>query len=299
MKLTYVLHILTIALILVGGALAVNSINSGLSSLSANFGQLNNSVIGLTNNADFSSTISSIDDSVFMIIVQPLHDSLQPFTSAIYLDEKGQFWSKGTGFSVTEDGFIVTAYHVFGDINFTNKKVKAVLKNGETHDVSVDGYFVSPQLDTMILRTNLSLKPVKLAKNVQIPVGAKIGFIGYPLGNTNQIVSDGIISGSSVIATDMDRNYYAYTINSFVNGGNSGGPVFLADTGEVIGIVNAKELAPLNTFEFDTSQLSAETKLILQYQNYLFTQLQTAGQTGIGYSIGVNDYILDTIGKPH
>lgn len=284
------LQVVVLILLAVGGIFAYANISSDLSGISKD-------VVGLKNNAGFSSVIEQIENSVFMIIVQPLQNSVQPFTTAIYVDESGAFWSKGTGFSVTKEGHIVTALHVFGDINFSNKRFGIILKNGKKEDFIIENFAVNPALDLLILKTNLSIKPIKMAQDVKVPTGAKIGFIGYPLTD-NQIVSDGIISGVSRIIKDVDnKEYYVYTINSFVNAGNSGGPVFLADTGEVIGIVNAKEIVPLDVPNIDAINLSAETKFVLQYQNYLFSQLQKAGQTGTGYSVGVNKYIFDVIGR--
>ncbi len=283
MKSTHLLYlvIFLISLFFVVGVFAYNDLNS--------------KVVGIYNNAGFSSTVDEIDDSVFMIVVQPLQDSIQPFTSAIYVDEFGEIWAKGTGFSVTEKGDIVTAFHLFGDVNFSNKKIEIILKGGEKRRIGVERYFVNTDLDLIVIKTNLSIKPVRLAKNVQVPAGSKIGFIGYP-STSDQIVSDGIISGSREVTSNNEK-FFIYTINSFVNAGNSGGPVFLADSGEVIGIINAKELARLDVPNVDAVNLSTETKFILQYQNYLFSQLQRSGQTGIGYSVGVNEYVFNVTGK--
>ena len=75
-----------------------------------------------------------------------------------------------------------------------------------------------------------------LLKRKGMKVGTKIAFTGYPLYGPVQVTHEGIIS-----FTGGYNNKPLITVNSFVNKGNSGGPLFLSDTGEVIGVINARE----------------------------------------------------------
>ncbi|MFN3293872.1 MAG: DegQ family serine endoprotease [Gemmobacter sp.] len=141
----------------------------------------------------------------------------------------------GSGFVISEDGFIVTNNHVIegaDDIEiefFSGKRLKAKV-------VGTD-----PKTDLAVLKveSNEPLPFVQFGNSDAIRVGDWVMAMGNPLGQGFS-VSAGIVSarGRSLQGTYDD---YIQT-DAAINRGNSGGPLFNMD-GEVIG-VNTAILSP-------------------------------------------------------
>lgn len=148
----------------------------------------------------------------------------------------------GTGIIVTEDGYIVTNKHVIDGAN----KVDVVLDDGTTYE-DVELAEVDPLNDVAYLKINgaSGLKPATLGDSKTIYVGQQVIAIGNALGQYQNTVTAGIISGigRSITATDdsgsMSENLSdMIQTDAAINSGNSGGPLVNA-AGEVIGINTA------------------------------------------------------------
>lgn len=148
----------------------------------------------------------------------------------------------GTGFILSESGYIMTNKHVVEDA----KTVNVTLSNGKTYkNVEVVG--TDPLNDSAILKVSNpeNFKPVKLGDSKTINVGQEVIVIGNALGEYSNSVTSGIISGTGreLIASDSTGSAYEklsdmIQTDAAINGGNSGGPIVNA-TGEVIGIATA------------------------------------------------------------
>ena len=289
MKLTYLLHILTILLIVIGGAYALNSFDSGFSSLSGDLNQINKSVNGLTNNADFSMYSKEISNATILIqIVGAIPTALQQ-SGNVFTASDGSLIGGGTGFSIG-DGVIITAAHV---VNGVDKSNMFITWNGIKYDNSViSSVAVNSYYDLAFIKTNLTLPAVRMFNGDRAVQGAKIGFVGYPLGSTTPMLNDGIISS----VKNEDTGFFWYTINSFVNHGNSGGAVFLSDTGEVIGLISQNPGAGmLQIPQINTSVLTPGESIIYQVQLILAYQLSSNYQIGIGNIVGLNQNVINNI----
>ena len=157
--------------------------------------------------------------------------------------------SAGTGFILNSDGIIVTNRHVVPE---GTSKVSVTLSDGtELTDVSVVGRTSeSDSLDVAFLKVNdkkgKTLSPVTLADSSKIRVGDKAIAIGNALGQFQNTVTEGIISGfgRSVTAGDSSGGGSSETLQNLfqtdaaINEGNSGGPLVNIN-GEVIGINTA------------------------------------------------------------
>lgn len=148
-------------------------------------------------------------------------------SAVFYTDENGIEYSLGTGFSINENGYILTARHVIGGA----ERIQIILPNGTVYDVFQ--YGTAQDLDLAILKVESGLPPVDLLEEGVLEVGSDIGFIGFPLGLAAPTKTKGSIT---LVAPPI------YVINSFINKGNSGGPVFSLKTGKVVGIINAVDL---------------------------------------------------------
>jgi serine protease Do len=153
----------------------------------------------------------------------------------------------GTGFILSADGIIATNRHVVADAT----QVSVTLADGtELTDVEVVGRTGNDDpLDVAFLKVKdkkgKELKPVVLGDATKMEVGYKVVAIGNALGQFQNTVTTGIISGygRSVEASDESGGSTESLENLFqtdaaINHGNSGGPLVNVN-GEVIGINTA------------------------------------------------------------
>jgi len=138
--------------------------------------------------------------------------------------------SQGTGFIITNDGYIVTNYHVIAGANqagiFTSDKVM--------HDTELIG--LDKNLDLALLKIEGDYSPLRLGNSDDIQVGEKVIAIGNPLG-LQFSVSEGIVSAIHRIGSNNVEGYIQ--TDAALNPGNSGGPL-INKQGKVIGINNFK-----------------------------------------------------------
>lgn len=142
--------------------------------------------------------------------------------------------SYGTGFILTEDGYIVTNYHVVeGHTSLT-----VTDHNGTEYPAILRGYDATN--DLAVLKVEASgLKPVTLGRSSDLIVGDQVAVVGNPLGELTSTLTVGYISAKDrVISTDGSLINMLQT-DAAVNSGNSGGPIFNMK-GEVVGIITAK-----------------------------------------------------------
>ncbi len=148
----------------------------------------------------------------------------------------------GTGIIVTADGYILTNKHVIDGAN----KINVVLDDGTTYE-NVKLVVTDPLNDIAFLKISdvSDLKPATLGNSKTITVGQQVIAIGNALGQYQNSVTSGIISGTgrSLTATDstgsMSENLTdMIQTDAAINSGNSGGPLLNA-AGEVIGINTA------------------------------------------------------------
>ena len=144
--------------------------------------------------------------------------------------------SSGSGFVLTEDGYIVTNQHVIEDA----RRITVILYSGEEVEATLIGSDVMS--DVAVLKIDAKdLKPLPIGDSEAARVGEFVLAIGNPLG-TNELygsVTFGIISATARnINIDGFTNEFIQT-DAAINPGNSGGPLINMN-GEVIGITNAK-----------------------------------------------------------
>ena len=135
--------------------------------------------------------------------------------------------SKGTGFIVSEDGWVVTNHHVVKDA----ARPVVSLPNGANYVARVAA--VSEEADLALLDLEAQGLPVlQLAEHVDGEKGVPIYIIGNPLffnGIANEGETLGWVSGADPPVIALKAPVYR---------GNSGSPV-IARNGEVIGVVYA------------------------------------------------------------
>lgn len=154
----------------------------------------------------------------------------------------------GTGVILTSDGLILTNRHVVPD---GTDKVSVTLSDGtELSDVSVVGRTSeSDSLDVAFLKINdrkgKTLKPATIGDSSKMQVGDTVVAIGNALGQFQNTVTTGILSGygRSVQASDssgasVENLEDLFQTDAAINEGNSGGPLVNLD-GQVVGLNTA------------------------------------------------------------
>ena len=153
----------------------------------------------------------------------------------------------GTGFIVSSDGIIVTNRHVVSGAS----TVSVTLSDGtRLTNVKVLGQTpATSSLDVAFLKVGdakgKKLTPVTLGDSSKMQVGDRAVAIGNALGQFQNTVTSGIISGygRSLTATDQSGSGSENLVDLFqtdaaINPGNSGGPLVNVN-GEVIGLTTA------------------------------------------------------------
>ncbi len=145
-------------------------------------------------------------------------------------DKNGILICTGSGFSVFEEGVIVTNYHVIEDFP---ARIEIETELGQKCDIT-GGIGASAERDIAILlyqhrNTNIEIPRLQVGDSTQMKKGEKVVAIGSPLGLVNT-VSSGVYSGRNNIGDIPDIQFTAS-----ISHGSSGGALF-NNGGEVIGI---------------------------------------------------------------
>lgn len=178
--------------------------------------------------------------------------------------------SFGTGFIVSKDGHVATAYH-----NIKDKEqvlVGPIGPAGSNRYVIAQVVRTDAKKDLALLKTKLTGNALRISPWNQVPIGLEVYAIGYPqprIQGISRKITQGIINGDRT--ETGDDGYFQFSAET--QKGNSGGPL-LAPDGSVIGVVRAK----LNALS-----VAEKTKDLPQNVNYaiksstLLTFLQESG----------------------
>lgn len=141
-------------------------------------------------------------------------------------DKDGELFSAGTGFIISEDGVILTNFHVL------RNAYAATVKLPDQSQYQAFVFAKNKEMDFAILKIKGNKLPyVVLGNSDTAEVGDVVSTIGNP-GSLENSFANGIVSG---VNQKWDGRIWLHTSIS-VAPGSSGGPVFNS-YGEVIGIM--------------------------------------------------------------
>ncbi|HET7529312.1 MAG TPA: trypsin-like peptidase domain-containing protein [Candidatus Saccharimonadales bacterium] len=202
-----------------------------------------------------------------------------------------QTQAAGTGFIISADGIIVTNRHV---VPAGTTSVSVTLSDGTKYDnVDVIGRTSSSSSQDIAFLKIKDLKgkklvPVSLGDSSQVQVGDRVIAIGNALGQFQNTVTTGIISGYGRDVTAGDQSGLTSSENltdlfqtdAAINEGNSGGPLVNIN-GEVIGIntavaSNAQSIGfaqPVNDLKALISSVLSSGKLQQPYLGVRYVSL--------------------------
>ncbi|MDK1384761.1 Do family serine endopeptidase [Sinorhizobium sp. 8-89] len=144
--------------------------------------------------------------------------------------------AQGSGFFITEDGYLVTNNHVVSD----GSAFTVILNDGTELDAKLVGKDSRTDLAVLKVDDNRKFTYVTFADDSRVRVGDWVVAVGNPFG-LGGTVTAGIVSARG---RDIGSGPYDdyLQVDAAVNRGNSGGPTFNL-SGEVVGI-NTAILAP-------------------------------------------------------
>jgi len=182
---------------------------------------------------DIASVVSKVSPSVVSVITTT--QTRTPYYGGSQSEE-----GAGTGIIVSKDGYILTNKHVVNGVD----TVGVVLADGTKYDnVKVLG--VDPLNDVAFLKIPdvHDLTAAELGDSTSVRVGQKVIAIGNSLGQYENTVTSGIISGTNrQVSAQSGASVETLTdliqTDAAINPGNSGGPL-LNLQGQVIGINTA------------------------------------------------------------
>jgi S1-C subfamily serine protease len=204
-------------------------------------------VLPIAAQADLSDTIAKVKPSV---VVVGTYEKLR----------SPAFEMRGTGFAVADGTLIVTNAHVIKPAESTEIRhaFSVLIRNGEETQLRDAKLEISdPDHDLAILRiAGTALPPLKVRPGDTVREGQSIAFMGFPIGGAlgfSPVTHRGIISSITPIALPggaagqlrgssirrlREGSFPIYQLDATAYPGNSGGPMFDAETGDVIGILN-------------------------------------------------------------
>ena len=143
--------------------------------------------------------------------------------------------ASGSGFIISDDGYILTNFHVIED----SDSISVSMYNGESFEATLIGYDESNDIAVLKIEAE-GLAPVILGDSDNLNVGDSVIAIGNPLGELTFTLTSGAISAKDREVT-LSGNVTMNLLQTdcAINSGNSGGALFNL-YGEVIGVTNAK-----------------------------------------------------------
>lgn len=176
--------------------------------------------------ADVSAVYRANVDAV--VAIDTLENSVVDTGFSGNFSAPGQRHGLGSGFIISEDGYVVTNAHVVDGSNQIKVKFKgkrelpAVL-------VGADG-----ATDIALLKVNGSgLQKVKIGSSAGLEIGQLLIAMGSPFG-LGQSLTTGVVSAKDRIVPNKGEVAFIQT-DTVINEGNSGGPLF-DDQGTVVGV---------------------------------------------------------------
>lgn len=226
------------AVLALGLVLALAQTLAANAKLPESFADLAEQVSPAVVNITTSTTVAGVEQGPRPVVPEgsPLEDFFRDFMDRQQQGQRPRRSSAlGSGFVISEDGFIVTNNHVIDKAD----EIEIEFFSGERLDATVIG--TDPKTDIALLKVESDepLPFVPFGDSDVARVGDWVVAVGNPLGQGFS-VSAGIISARERALSGTYDDFIQ--TDAAINRGNSGGPLFNIE-GEVIG-VNTAILSP-------------------------------------------------------
>ncbi|MBV8470906.1 MAG: trypsin-like peptidase domain-containing protein [Burkholderiaceae bacterium] len=171
-----------------------------------------------------------------------------------------RFGFRGSGFVVDDGLHVITNAHVLPDqsVETVSADMAVLVADGHGHwtQRKVESVRVDPSHDLAELKIDGAVAPALRLSDAPVREGQGIGLMGFPLAGTvgfTVVTHRGIVSAITAIVQPPPTSHALSTravrqlregsfdvlqLDATAYPGNSGGPVFDAETGEVLGVVS-------------------------------------------------------------
>jgi 2-alkenal reductase len=213
--------------------------------------------------------------------------------------------SQGSGFVVSDDGYVLTNSHVITDAGETSSgspdaasEVYVGFRDGERVPAEIVGWDVFDDVGLLRIDPRAHrLAPVPLGDSERVVVGEPVAAIGSPFGEESSLAV-GVVSATRRSISALTSDYVlvdAIQTDAPINRGNSGGPLFDA-RGRVIGI-NAQIRSnsgtaegvgfavPINSAKRSMEQLIRKGRVSYAYVGISTDDLTPSLARRLGYSV--------------
>ena len=152
----------------------------------------------------------------------------------------GQQQSSGSGFVVDARGYVVTNNHVVENVRGggAGASFDVIFSDNKTQKATLVGRDPDTDIAVLQIPAIAGLKVAALANSDNVPVGATVIAIGSPLGEYQNTVTSGVVSGKGRRVQESQNVFLDDLIqtDAAINPGNSGGPLIWAATRQVVGM---------------------------------------------------------------
>jgi 2-alkenal reductase len=173
-------------------------------------------------------------------IVDVAKEMLPAVVTVVNRLASGQQQSSGSGFVIDTRGYVVTNNHVVENARGggAGALFDVIFSDNRTQRATLVGR--DPETDIAVLQIpgSAELKIAPLANSDDAPVGATVVAIGSPLGEFQNTVTTGVVSGKGR-RLQVSQNVFLDDLvqtDAAINPGNSGGPLIWAVARRVIGM---------------------------------------------------------------
>ena len=194
----------------------------------------------------------------------------------------------GTGFFISDDGYILTNNHVISEASSSGSKINVLTYDGTTYSATVVG--TDSSNDLAVLKIDASdCVPVTFGSSSDMSVGDTVYAVGNPMGELQFTMTSGMVSAldRDVTTEESGGSINMFQMDAAINSGNSGGPVYNAN-GEVIGVATAKYSSSGSDATVEGLGFAIPSDDAKKISNDLMTNGYVTGKAKMGVSIDQN-----------
>ena len=173
-------------------------------------------------------------------LVDVAKEMLPSVVTVVNRSASGQQQSSGSGFVVDARGYVVTNNHVVENVRGggAGASFDVIFSDNKTQKATLVGRDPDTDIAVLQIPAIVGLKVAQLANSDSVPVGATVIAIGSPLGEFQNTVTSGVVSGKGRRVQESQNVFLDDLIqtDAAINPGNSGGPLIWAATRQVVGM---------------------------------------------------------------